>query len=97
MLNQKIGGGFVRLAFNDGIKRLPPGTQLSVEQIEAFANGRRLIRTGYIETYPPRPPSETERRIVHIGAGRYDVFEGVKLNDDPLTKDEAEALASPSN
>lgn len=38
--------------------------------------------------------AEPPRHVVHRGRGHYDVIEGRKLNDEPLSQGEAEALAT---
>jgi hypothetical protein len=90
--DDRIGGGFVRIGFEIDGKRLPPGMALSRETILGWRNYRALILNGNIAVYPPKD-AECERFALHMGGGRYDVIEGRKLNDHPLTKDEAEAMA----
>lgn len=99
MIGQKeLGGGFVRLSFTAAGKRLKAGEPLTVAQIEGFANRRRLIDAGFIAVYPPRPAvaddADIERHIVHLGRGQYDVIKGVRLNDAPVSKEEAEEIAT---
>lgn len=93
--SREIGGGYVRIRFSrlrDGLlESLAPGTPLTAAEIEAMANGRRLINTEHIAVYPPLPPGE--RHVVARGS-KFDVIEGRKLNDRPMTKDEAEELAT---
>lgn len=97
-----IGGARVRRTFRRGNEQLQAGHMLSAAEVVAFApaNRRALIEAGHIEVYP-RPPvesvgvgSDAELHMVHLGGGKYDVIKGVKLNDSPLTKDEAEELAT---
>ncbi len=95
----EIGGGFVRLSFSVDGKRLPAGTPLTADKINSFANKRRLIDAGFISVYPPGPKSDAaapqgEHHVYHTGKGLYDVVVGTKINDRPLTKSEAEALAA---
>jgi len=100
--SKEIGGGYVRLAFwdrsQDPPQYLKAGTHLSAERISAMANGHNLIRTEHLAVYPPLPKSgrgaAMERHIVHLGRGQFDVIEGHKMNDKPLTKEEAEDLAT---
>lgn len=93
----EFGGGYVRLAFNgqDGA-RLKVGTHLSADEIRAMRNHRSLIRSEYIAVYPIGEAT-SERHVVHLGRGAFDVIAGCKLNDEPLSKDEAERLASRSD
>ena len=93
----EIGGGIVAIPFTlaDG-RRLAGGTHLTGAEVKALGNHRTLIRNEFIKVYPPHgesaPVSET-RHVVHCGGGNFDVIAGRKLNDKPLTKDEAHALA----
>jgi len=92
-----IGGARVRRLFRRGEETLRAGTMLSASEVIKFApaNRRALVEAGFIEVYPRGPvESVGERHIVHMGGGKYDVIKGVKLNDSPLTKDEAEDLAT---
>lgn len=95
--DQDIGGARVRRTFTCGDERLLAGHMLSGDEVRniAVANRRALTSAGFIEIFP-RGPVETvgERHIVHLGSGRYDVIEGKKLNDAPLSKDDAEELAT---
>lgn len=86
------------------------GTELTAEQVRTIplSNRRALIDNGHIVVMPravldqTRPanaiPVEAaepvERFHVHEGGGRWSVYEGRKLNENPLSKDEAEALAA---
>ena len=93
----EIGGGIVAIPFvlSDGT-RLAGGTHLSAADIEAMGNARTLIRNEYIKVYPPHGATahvSEVRHVVHCGGGNFDVIAGRKLNDKPLTKDEAHALA----
>ena len=93
LIGQKeIGGGYVRLSFTAAGQRLKAGTQLTADQINSYANKRRLIDAGFIAVFPPSH-NGGERFTRHLGAGQYDVIEGRKLNERPLTKTEAEELA----
>jgi hypothetical protein len=95
--SNEIGGGFVRLAFSDSARRYKPGEALTATQIKAFHNHRRMIDIGKIAVYPPAPSMAQlphPRHIVSTGFGRFDVIEGRKINDKPLTKEEAEKLAA---
>ena len=87
----RIGGGFVRIGFDINGKRMTPGTSLSKETILGWRNHRALILNGHIAVYPPKDAGD-ERFALHIGGGRYEVVQGRKLTDAPLTKEQAEAL-----
>lgn len=97
-----IGGARVRRVFTRGTEQLFAGTILSAAEVCAFApaNRRALREAGFIEIFPRGPVesvgvgSDAERHIVHMGGGKYDVIAGVKLNASPLTKEEAEDLAT---
>jgi hypothetical protein len=91
---KEFGGGFVRVSFTVNEERLKVGTPLSADAIRSFGNYPRLIETGHIAVYPPSPSGVGgERHVLHKGRGEFDVIEGRKLNDAPLSKDEAYALA----
>lgn len=96
-----IGGAFVRLGFTDSAGRfLRAGTRLSAAEVNAMKNHKALVRIGKIAVFPPSgdaPATAGERHIVHNGGGRFDVIAGRRLNDKPLTKDEAEELATRPN
>jgi hypothetical protein len=92
-----IGGARVRRVFRRGNESLFAGTILTAKEVCDFApaNRRALREAGFIEIFPRGPvESVGERHIVHMGGGKYDVIKGVKLNDAPLTKDEAEEIAT---
>ena len=97
----EIGGGIVRRRFTCGGKAMLAGQPLTVAQINAMSppNRRALISNGRIAVYPvapgqPSAAASMERHIVGGPGGRYSVIEGRKLNDTPLTKEEAEELAT---
>jgi hypothetical protein len=95
--SNEIGGGYVRTAFSDAVRRYKPGEALTADKIKSFHNHRRMIEIGKIAVYPPAQNASApieQRHVVSAGFGRFDVFEGRKVNDRPLTKDEAEALAA---
>ena len=101
--SNEIGGGYVRLKFTDSERSYKMGEPLTAEKIKSFHNYRRLIDVGMIAVYPP-PHKGTlngngniqaaisERHIVSAGFGRFDVYEGRKLNQKSLTKEDAEKL-----
>lgn len=95
--SESIGGGIVRRQIMAGDRVINAGTALSGDEIRAFRNHREMIRTGRIETWPADPraggPAGGQRFVVSIGFGKFDVIEGRKLNDAPLTKAEAAKLA----
>lgn len=94
---QDIGGARVRRRFSRGKEALLAGRILSADEVRAIpvANRRALIEAGFIEVYPQGPVTTVgERHLVHLGRGQYDVIQGVRLNDKPLSKDEAEDLAT---
>ena len=100
--SNEIGGGFVRRPFTDGTRRRIAGEKLTAAEIKAFGNHTAMIRTGMIAVYPPVPAASTTavrapRHVVSAGSGRFDVFEGRKVNKAPLIKEEAEALAAAGN
>lgn len=91
----EIGGAVVALPFTRNGERLKPGTRLSRAEFFALQNGRALVGAGYLKTFPPADAAPTTGHpfVVHRGGGAYDVIVGARLNAEPLSKDEAEALA----
>lgn len=86
------------MGFNVSGKRLKPGTRLTAGEINSFANARRLIDAGFIAVYPPALTEDVGERFVVRGyQGHYDVVVGKKINDQPLTKSEADELAARAN
>lgn len=103
-----LGGAFVRRSFMKGDVRQNPGETLTTEQLMSIpkTNRRALIEQGFLETWPAvpdsaarAPASTTEpvkggvRHIVSRG-NKFDVIEGTKLNDKPLSREDAAALAA---
>ncbi len=83
-----------------GIKRRP-GDVLTSDDIADVprANLNSLIGTGIIELVRSAvgeggSTDPIERFSVHIGGGKYIVIEGRKLTEEPVTKEEAAALAA---
>jgi hypothetical protein len=94
---QDIGGARVRRRFSRGTEALLAGHMLTGEEVRGIpvANRRALIDAGFIEVFPHGFGEDAgEKHIVHLGRGQYDVIQGHKLNDAPLTKDEAQQLAA---
>ena len=101
--SNEIGGGYVRLKFTDHSRTYKMGEPLTAEKIKSFHNYKRLIGVGHIAVYPPAPKATLnghdnspaalyDRHIVSAGFGRFDVYEGRKLNQKSLTKEDAEKL-----
>ncbi len=97
-----IGGAVVRRPFTFRGDTLKIGTYLTEEEILSIpiANRNALRNNRYIQIFPKAPNSNNNGPssvfVVHRGGGAYDVIEGTKINDEPLSKVDAEALASPS-
>jgi hypothetical protein len=101
--DQDIGGAVVTRAFRRGTEFVRQGTRLTREDVLAMprANRNSMIDNGMLAVYPvaglvaadPRPAT---RHVVSRGFGNFDVIEGRKLNDAPLTKEDAEDLAAAS-
>lgn len=103
---EDLGGGRVVVAFNAGGVRMTPGTLLTAEFIKAMpaANRSLLIDRNYIQVWPKAdgavsPPASSaggprvERHVVPLGFGRYGVCEGTFINDKPMKRADAYALA----
>ncbi len=99
-----IGGAVVRRPFSFHGKVILAGTLLSEADIRSIpvSNRNALRDNSYIQLYPKapdnayKPAGKTSVFVVHRGGGAYDVIEGVKINEEPLSKSDAEALAYPS-
>jgi len=106
----QIAGAMVQFAFRSGDKWLRRGTILSREQLARMpANNRNsLLDKGFIYAWPKEAGSiitkptrhkvgKTERFVISCGfrgKAKYDVIEGHRINDEPLTKEAAMALAA---
>jgi hypothetical protein len=102
----QIGGAHVVRAFNAGGERIRTGTVLTGDYIRNIptANRNCLIDKHYIAVWPKSgdavsPPVSSgtgqrpERHVVTLGFGHFAVIEGSVVNDKPLTREEAYALA----
>ncbi len=89
----QIGGGWVRRPdFRTGGDVLKNGTHLTREWLLKMPCATRVaaVNTGFIELYPVGLVSE--RFVLARGEGVYDVVEGRRLNEQPLSRKEAQAL-----
>lgn len=93
---EQAGGAYVRRRFTMGASDMLPGSVISGPVLATIppANLTALINTGKLETFPAAPAGDEPgvRFAVHLGFGKYDVIEGRKITDEPITKEEAEAL-----
>ena len=90
--------------FSMGERKVRPGEKLTEAEVRAIprANLNSLRDSGYLQIYPKQDvaiaaelaPIVTTRFAIHRGCGKYDVIEGVKLNENILTKAEAEVLVA---
>lgn len=89
------GGATVRRRVDRPTGPWLAGHVLTREDLKAMpvSNLRALVDNHTIEPWPWRPPVG-ELHVVHIGRGLYDVFEGEKLTAEPMSKEDAEALAA---
>ena len=94
----QLGGGVVRRRFSRGGEIILAGHVFSGEELRSFrsANLRALIDKGVIEVWPKHAiAGERGARFpIHQGFGKYDVVEGRKLNTEPLTREQAQALVT---
>lgn len=95
--DEHIGGGTVMRGFTKNGEWVKPGTKMTREELMALPrlNLQALVDTSKISLFPPAPgqiEGMGELIMVNRGFGRFDVLQGRRINDDPLTKDEAEAL-----
>jgi len=104
---EEIGGGVVQRTFKLGARNTVSGEELSVETLTRMpaANRNALIESGKISVWRKgagstpaaraAPPVEgSQRFVINKGFGKFSVVEGVLLNDAPLDKAGAEALAA---
>jgi len=103
--DKDLGGARVRLTFqtiqkNGSTRRFKPNEQLSAEDVLAWpmANRRALVSAGYIEIYPRQfvgrqAIQKGDRFIVQARKDQYNVIEGRRINDQPLSREDAEELA----
>ena len=93
----EIGGATVKRIFRNGESSMRRGDNLTRAQVMTFPpnNRQSLIDNGFIAVYPPSPVDLDPSRlhVVSKGFGKYDVYEGRKVNVDPLTREQADALA----
>lgn len=96
-----LGGAYVRARFTMGQNELTPmSPPLTREQVLSIPRASReaLVNTGKLDLFPAAPAQMTSsnpnarRFAVHMGMGRFDVIEGVKLNAEPLSRAAAEAM-----
>ena len=97
----QIGGAIVRRRIDRGdASPLRAGQRLSREEVLAMApaNRRALVNSERIWLAPraetQAADNSASRIVVHRGGGLYDVIVGYRLNDEGLSKADAEALAS---
>lgn len=96
----RVGGGEVFRPFNLNGTRVPAGTQLTREQLLSMktANLRGLVDNRYLTVWPesasdsPHAGKPTKRFIITLGGGKFGVVEGWRLNQEMLTREEAETL-----
>ena len=94
----QIGGAYVRRRVTIGTETRGPGDTLTREEVLEIpaSNRNAMLNLKIIELFPSAPRPEGARRYaVHMGMGKWDVIEGWKLNDEPLTREDAEKLVSP--
>lgn len=95
---EEIGGGYVERMFTRAGEMLKRGTHLTGDELRAMSpvNLRALVENRFLNVYPAAPaPAAAEPAeliLVNKGFGKFDVVEGRKLNDEPMTKEDAEAF-----
>lgn len=99
ILEQDIGGARVRRTFTNNGRQMKAGDSLKADEVIKFPRANRiaLVDAGFIEIYPKAAGSAiegAERFIVGNGKHHYDVIHGVKLNEQPLTKAQADEMAN---
>lgn len=107
---EEIGGGVVRRTFKMGDRNVLSGEKIDAATLAKMpaANRNALIESGRISVWPKNgdvtpgapqravaPPVEgSQRFVINKGFGKFSVVEGRLLNDAPLDKAGAEALAA---
>jgi hypothetical protein len=86
-----IGGGIVVQRFGN----YSAGTRLTGDEIRRMRNFRQLIEYRRIDVWPADANRHGLKRFVipRGGPGKYAVVEGQVLNSEPLSKEDALALA----
>ncbi len=94
----EIGGGVARRPFVIGAGYIRAGTELTLEQLKKMPaqNRTALIESGHIAVYP-RASEFTERFMVSLGGGKFNIVEGRVINEEPMTRDEAQAFLAVKN
>jgi hypothetical protein len=99
---EEIGGAKVRRTFTMGARRTKAGELLELGDLARMpvANRNALIEKGFIDVWPKGvggggvvASEPAERFVVPLGFGRYDVVQGMQLNDRTLDREAAYALA----
>lgn len=104
-----IGGGRVVRRFSNGDKWVEPGTILDGDFIRSLPQANRnVLLQNNIAVWPKAQTGgfasatesasadgaeRGERHVVSLGFNRFNVIEGVRLNDEPLSRSDAYALA----
>ena len=101
MADADIGGAIVGMGYTtwkDGaMVHIKAGTRLTGDQVRAMpkANRRSFISNGTLQIFPTAEAVVGRARfMVQVKKDQYDVIEGRKLNDHPLSREEAEALVA---
>ncbi len=106
---EHIGGGRVMRTFRLGDRQVMSGETLDADTLARMntVNRNSLIDNGYITVWPKSgdaaPPAAApaataaegaQRFVINKGFGKFAVVEGRLLNDEPLDRKGAEALAA---
>lgn len=89
----KIGMGKHRIRRDGRMVVLKPGDEIDCQKHEL---GGAIRKFEQMEPDPPPPKPTTGLKAVHRAFGKWDVINeatGVKINDNPLSKGEAQAMA----
>lgn len=97
---EQVGSARVFRAFNLAGRQTKPGDVLTEADLAQIApsNWRTLIEQRFMvpAMKPPKAPEPTGEVHVYnrVGTSTYDVVVGHRLNDQPLSKTDAETLAA---
>jgi len=91
---ERIGGARVKHGFKFGERNVNSGDFLTRKEVRSIPirNRNALIDAGFIQVFPLES-SGGDRFVVPAGKGLFHVVEGKRLTSEPLSREQAEALA----
>lgn len=95
----QLSGAVVRRTFSGNGKQYRAGDELSSAELRALpeANLRALIENEYVQIYPASADVRPRVRIMKkVAEGKFHVFEGRYLTNEPVSREKAETLIKAS-